>query len=173
MNLSNHMGAVANREGLDSQALLSGVAEAWRRAGIRVVGMLAENGDVDGPCSAGFLCDIASGRRYSIHLDAPPSGTSCHLDAAGVDEAGAGLLARIASAEIVILSKFGKLEGMRQGLWLAFTAASAAGKPLLTTVSPKHVEAWTAFAPGAAWLDAEHASIEQWWRTVKRAPAEG
>ncbi|MGO4558192.1 DUF2478 domain-containing protein [Mesorhizobium sp. 2RAF21] len=168
MTQEGTVAAIANREGQDSQALLAKVAEDWRTAGIRVVGVLAENNDAGGVCSAGFLRDIASGTSYSVRLDTLPTGTTCHLDAAGMDDACSGLLTQIASADVVVISKFGKLEAMQQGLWVAFTAAVAAGRPLLTTVSSRHVEAWTRFAPAAAWLDADDPSIERWWQGASR-----
>lgn len=158
---------IRNREGTDHQDLLSEAAEAWRRAGARVVGVVAEADRGDGPCSAGFLCDIASGRRYSIQLDEPPAGTSCHLDGDGVEEAAAGLRDQIAAADIVIFSKFGKLESMQKGLWPAFRTAAAAGKPILTTVSAKHLDMWQAFAPRAAWLAGDRTAVDDWWRMVR------
>jgi hypothetical protein len=121
-------------------------------------------------CSAGFLRDLASGRRFSIQLDAPPAGSSCHLDATGMEDAGTGLLAQIPDADIVVFSKFGKLEAARQGLWTAFAAAVSAGKPLLTTVSPRHMESWNACAPAALRLDGDAAAIAQWWNTVRPGP---
>lgn len=154
---------IANREGLDSQALLTAAAAQWRAAGVKAVGVLAENNDTAGVCSAGFLRDLASGRRFSIQLDAPPAGTACHLDAAGMEDAGAGLLAQIPGADVVVFSKFGKLEAAQQGLWAAFAAALAAGKPLLTTVSSRHLESWNAFAPVALRLEGDRAAIAQWW----------
>lgn len=118
-------------------------------------------------CSAAFLRDVALGRRFSIQLDAAPAGTSCHLDAAGIGEACAGLLPQIAGADIVVLSKFGKTEAAQQGLRAAFSGAIAAGRPLLTTVSPKHAEAWAAFAPRAVWLEPDSGAIERWWQAAK------
>src|SRR3546814_16746566 len=83
------------------------------------------------------------------------------------DVCSSDLLAQIAAADVVVVSKFGKLEAMRQGLWPAFAAAVAIGKPLLTTVSHRHVGAWTAFAPAAAWLGPEPPSIAPWWHAGK------
>lgn len=170
MTTSRTIAYIANRAGLDSQALLSAAAAQWRAAGIRAVGVLAENSQTAGVCSAGFLRDLASGRRFSIQLDAPPAGSDCHLDAMGMEDAGAGLLAQIPDADIVVFSKFGKLEAARQGLWTAFAAAVAAGKPLLTTVSPRHMESWNASAPAALRLDGDAAAIAQWWNTVRPGP---
>ena len=162
MTGSSSIAVIANRDGQDNQALLSWAAADWRAAGTHVVGVLAENNSAGGVCSANFMRDIASGRRFSIHLDAPPAGTDCHLDSAGMEEACAALLGQIPQADVVVFSKFGKLEAMGQGLWAAFAAAAAAGKPMLTTVSAKHVDAWTRFAPEALWLNADRPSIERW-----------
>ena len=163
----SRIAVIANHEGLDSQALLSNVAAEWRASGIKVVGVLAQNNEVEGECSAGFVRDIASGRLFSIHLDAPPPGKTCHLDAVGMEDAGAGLLAQIPAADVVVFSKFGKLEAMRGGLWPAFAAAVRAGKPLLTTVSSKHLEAWRGFAPEAVWLEGTRSAVERWWWTFR------
>jgi len=163
---SNNIAAIANREDLDAQACLSDAVAAWRAAGIKVVGVLAENNRGESVCSAGFLRDVVSGKAFSIQLETPPADTICHLDAAGLEDAGANLLGQIPAADIVVVSKFGKLEAMEGGLWPVFQAAIAAGKPLLTTVSVKHHEAWHAFAPTATWLTGDQASIAQWWRTV-------
>lgn len=166
MPRSSNIAVIANHEGLDSQALLSRVTAGWLASGTRVVGVLAQNNEVAGACSAGFVRDIASGRLFSIHLDAPPAGKMCHLDASGMDDAGACLLTQISTADVVVFSKFGKLEAMQGGLWPAFSAAIAAGRPLLTTVSAKHVEAWKAFAPQATWIGGEPAKVAEWWHAV-------
>jgi hypothetical protein len=104
---------------------------------------------------------------YSIHLEDAPRDTSCHLDARGVDAACAAVLPRIAASDLVVLSKFGKLEAMGRGLFAAFEAARAAGRPVLTTVSPKHDEAWRNFAPDAIALPAEADALRDWWRAQR------
>ncbi|MCO5130021.1 MAG: DUF2478 domain-containing protein [Xanthobacteraceae bacterium] len=157
-----NIAAIANRETLDSPALLAAAAAKWATEGVRVVGLLARNTDSTETCSAGFLQDIVSTDQYSVRLDAAPALTTCHLDAAGMERACAALLDQIPSADIVVLSKFGKLETTQRGLWAAFAATVAAGKPLLTTVSEKHVDAWKAFAPESVWLGDQLPAIEDW-----------
>ncbi len=164
MTNPSNIAAIANHEGLDSQALLSRMAADWRASGIRVVGILAQNTTFR-VSESGFVRDIASGKQFSIHLDRRCR-THLPLDAAGMEDAGSGLLGQIAEADVVVFSKFGKLEAMQGGLWPAFSAAVKAGKPLLTTVSSKHVEAWRAFVPAATWIEGKTASVEQWWRMV-------
>lgn len=158
---------IAVIQGADSdsmQKLLAAAAEDWRAAGIRVAGVTAQaHGLPDRTCTAGILRNIRSGDHFSIHLGAPPPGTSCHLDAGGVDAACASVIDQIASSDLVVLSKFGKLEAMRKGLFPAFAAAIAAGRPVVTTVSGKHRDAWEAFAPDATYLAASRPALSDWW----------
>jgi hypothetical protein len=157
--------------GTDSAAVNAVFAAAvatWRKAGARVTGVVAEgSGLANSVCSAGFLRDVTSGQAFQIYLDESPADTSCHLDAAGVNAACAAIIRDIPGCDLVVLSKFGKLEAMRQGLAAAFLAAFSAGKPVLTTVSGKHRDAWRAFAPDAVSLPAEDAALQQWWRGLQ------
>ncbi|MBU6456222.1 MAG: DUF2478 domain-containing protein [Bradyrhizobium sp.] len=162
--------AIAAVIGADSQfvqTLFATVVADWRAAGVKVVGVIAEtHGLADRSCSAGFLRDIATGKLFSIYLETAPSHTSCHLDADGVNAASASLMLQVQTGDLVVLSKFGKLEAMRSGLTGAFEAAIAAGKPVLTAVSEKHRDAWRAFAPDATFLPAEKTALEAWWRDL-------
>src|SRR5690606_22877820 len=115
----------------------------WRTVGIKVVGLTEEGHGLPGrTCNAGVLCDIASGARYSIYRDVPLNASSCHIDAAGAQAAGDAVLTQIATSDLVVLSKFGKLEAAGEGLAETFRAAVAARKPILTTVSSLHRDAW-------------------------------
>lgn len=156
-------------DGAATQALLAAIVADWRAAGARIAGVLAEtHGLPDRVCGAGFLRDVGSGTPYRIYTDAPESRASCHLDAAGVASACAAVLGQIPQSDLVVLNKFGKLEAMGQGLAPAFAAAVAARKPLLTTISENHVEAWRAFASGAVVLAADKAALQTWWLGAKR-----
>jgi hypothetical protein len=151
-----------------AQALLADLAARLRGSGIRVVGLVAEtHGLPDRTCTAGFLRDVASGARHSIYLDPPPHGTSCHVDAAGAGKAAAALIPQIPASDLVVLSKFGKLEAAGGGLMPAFATAVAARKPILTTVSPLQHAAWRAFAPGAAALPATTRALADWWGAAR------
>ena len=162
---SGRIATVVGDDGVAIQALLATAAAGWRAAGVKVVGVVAEaHGLPERSCTAGVLRDVVSGASYPIYLETVPSHTSCHLDANGIEAACASVLDQLAASDVVVLSKFGKLEAMRQGLAPAFDAAIAAGKPVLTTVSEKHRDAWRAFAPDAAALAADGAAIGSWWR---------
>jgi nucleoside-triphosphatase THEP1 len=148
-------------------ALFTAAIAKWRAAGLKVVGLVAEtHGLPDRTCRAGFLRDVVSGKTFSIFLETPPSHTSCHLDAAGVETACQEILKQIPESDLVVLSKFGKLEADRGGLARAFDAAIAAGKPVLTTVSEKHRDAWRDFAADAIDLPPEQTALDQWRNAI-------
>ncbi len=143
--------------------------ELWRSKGIRVAGLVEEtHGLPDRVCSAGLLRDVVTGETYSIHLETLPAGKTCHIDSDGAERACAAILAQIEACDVLVLSKFGKLEEAGGGLFPAFASAVDAGIPVLTTVSSKHLAAWDAFVPDAAVLPADMAALQDWWAAVGR-----
>ena len=161
--MGSRIATIGGAEGPALQALLAGAVGEWRTAGLRVAGVIAEAHNLpDRTCSAGYLRDIGSDTPYSMFLETPPADTSCHLDAVGVEGACAAVLDQIDGSDVVVLSKFGKLEAAGGGLAPAFRAAIAAGKPVLTTVSDAHRESWRALAPDAARLPADAGAIRDW-----------
>lgn len=159
--------ALGGADGPRLQALLAAAVAEWKAAGLRVAGVIAEAHSLaDRACSAGFLRDIGSGKAYSMFLEAPPSGASCHLDATGVEDACAAVPGQITDGDVVVLSKFSKLEAAGGGLAPAFAAAIAASKPVLTTVSDLHRAACHGLAPDALRLPADAAAIRDWWAEV-------
>lgn len=154
-------------DGPTLQALLTAAVAEWKAAGLHVAGVIAEaHGLSDRACSAGFLRDIGSGEAYPMFLEASPAGTSCHLDPNGVKEACDAVLGQVGRSDVVVLSKFGKLEATGGGLAPAFAAAIAAGKPVLTTVSDLHKVACHQLAPDALQLPADAKAIRDWWATI-------
>jgi nucleoside-triphosphatase THEP1 len=165
---ARRLAALMGNDGVMIQALLAEVVADWRAAGARIAGVMAEShGLPDRVCGAGILRDIATGKPHSIYIDTPPSSSSCHLDAAGVGDACAAVVGQIPTCDLVVLNKFGKLEAMGEGLAPAFSAAIAAGKPVLTTVSGKHVNAWHELAPDTVILTADRAALQKWWIGAK------
>jgi hypothetical protein len=149
------------------------VAERWRHS-IRLAGLIAEDhGLADRACSAGFLRNVRSGERFSIFQDLGPGSTACHLDGAGAFTAADAVRRDIAAGcDLVLLSKFGKLEADGKGLFGAFNAALDAHIPLLTSVSPAFEEPWKRLA-GRLFdiLPADPDAIGAWWQAVRKKPA--
>lgn len=165
--------SIAIIEGTDSasaQVLFADAVSRWQARGLRVAGIVEETHGVEGrTCNAGVLRDVTSGRSYSIFLTTQPVDTSCHLDARGAEGACADVLPQIAACDLVVLSKFGKLEAGHEGLFGAFVAAFEAGKPILTTVSERYRANWAGFAPDAERLEPTDAALDAWWQRVRGA----
>ena len=140
---------------LESNARVAGVIEDPPVAG-------------EGPCGSGDLRSLSDGRRFPIMQDLGPGAVSCRLDAAGVVCACDSVLRGIdAGCDLVVLSKFGKIEAAGSGLAPAFARAMEDGLPILTSVSPKFSEALDRFAaPLYVLLLPELADVEAWWRSV-------
>jgi hypothetical protein len=166
------------------QDLFGALAERWSPA-LRVAGIVAESHDLaDRRCSAGYLRRVAGRERFSIFEDLGPGSTACHLDEEGAAIAAEAARRDIAAGcDVVLLSKFGKLEATGKGLWRAFTATNEAHVPLLTSVSPAVTKAWQNFAGAGfivlpadeiavdTWLDTVRGRVESCWRCL--SPASG
>ncbi|TDR38031.1 DUF2478 domain-containing protein [Aquamicrobium defluvii] len=166
----NPIAAITGAETAAIQALLLNAAARWRAAGLTVCGIVEES---DGPtqsgCSCGILRNFVTGARFPMYLDEPPAHTSCHLDETGVTKAGESVLGQIAGADVVVLSKFGKVEAVGGGLFRAFEVAAVLGKPVITSVAPKHNYPWQRFAPHATAVGPRQDEIDSWWQSVARA----
>lgn len=151
------------------QSLLLTSARRWKQSGRRIVGV------VEVPSSKGNghrLEDLATGAQYAIYQELGSSSGACRLCGSGIIEACESLCRQIAAGcDLVVISKFGKLEAARTGLIAAFSAAIVAEKPILTAVAPTFIEAWQRFAgPLASFSAPEEAAIEA-WRSMSEANA--
>jgi hypothetical protein len=152
------------------QEVFRALAERWRLS-VRLAGLVAEeHGLADRACSAGFLRNIGSGERFSIFQDLGPGSTACHLDETGTLTAADGVRRDIAvGCDLVLLSKFGKLEAEERGLFGAFQAALDAHIPLLTSVSPPFEEPWKRLVGQSfSILPADPDAIGVWWQAVRK-----
>src|SRR5215475_3924257 len=87
------------------------LVDLWKPS-VRLAGLIAEShGLADRACGAGFLRNIATMERFSIFQDLGPGSTVCHLDGVGALAAADSVRRDIAAGcDLVLLSKFGKLE---------------------------------------------------------------
>ncbi len=154
------------------QDLFRTLVGKWQSS-MRLAGVLAEDhGLADRACTAGFLCSLGSGERFPMFQDLGPHSAACHLDSAGVVQAADAVRRDIArGCDLVVLSKFGKLEASGGGLRSAFIAAIDSGIPVLTSIGRSLLPGWEAFAaPLCVVLPADAARIEQWRRDVRPSP---
>lgn len=151
------------------QRLFAQLVAEWRPS-VRLAGVLAEDhGLPDRGCSAGHLRSIASGELFPIFQDLGPGSIACHLEGSGALTAAAAVRRDIAAGcDLVVLSKFGKLEAGGQGLRDAFDAAIEAELPVLTSVSPAFETAWGNYAlPLFVMLPADTTRIRAWWQAIR------
>jgi hypothetical protein len=146
------------------QDLFAALADR-RSPAVRIAGVVAESpGLADRRCSAGFLRRVTTGERFAMFEDLGPGSTACHLEGNGIARAAEAVRQDLAAGcDLVLLSKFGKLEAAGKGLWSAFVATVEARVPLLTSVSPAVATAWGHFAgTGFVVLPPNDAAIDTW-----------
>jgi hypothetical protein len=152
------------------QELFAEFVGRWR-VDTRIADVLVEShGLADRACSAGYLDSIANGERFTMFNDLGKDSTGCHLEAAGVLAAAGRVKEDMAAGcDLVVLSKFGKLEAGGGGLRDAFAATLAAMAPLLTSVSPALETEFQALANSSySVLPANAETITDWWNAVRQ-----
>lgn len=143
-------------DSIRSEARVVGVVEDYSRGSARK--------DAD-------LRSLADAHSRPIFQDLGERSTACSVDADSVAMACEAVRRDIAAGcDLVVLSKFAKLEAGRCGLSDAFVAALDAQAPILTSVAPKFDAQWAAFAaPLFVILPPQLAAIRAWWRGVGSA----
>ncbi|MGA8170778.1 MAG: DUF2478 domain-containing protein [Methylocystis sp.] len=148
------------------QNILANFAQRRRGEGARVAGVIEEaRCSEPGACKSLGVRDLVSGQTISISQNLGPGSQACNLDLSGLAKACALVEEAIDDgAEIVILSKFGKSEAARSGLYDAFKAAVFADIPIVTAVPAVMIGDWESFSVGLAqFVDCESAALETWW----------
>ena len=169
MGVNKKIAVVQGAPGAVVQELFRTLAARWRPS-VRLAGVLAEDhGLPDRFCSAGYLRSLADGERWPIFQDLGPGADACHLTGDGAALAASAVRQDIGKGcDLVILSKFGKLEAGGGGLRDAFIAAIEAGVPVLTTVGRPQAEAWQAVAGSlSSAVPADADRIGEWWQSVR------
>ncbi len=148
------------------QTLLDEFAQRRARAGLRIAGVVEDSDCAhDGACKRFRVRDLRSGETIPISQDLGRGSTACNLDPAALIKACGCIESAISDgADLVVLSKFGKLEAARSGLADAFRAAIEADIPVLTVVSPAAAEEWERFAaPLFQFIEGSPEALEFWW----------
>ena len=177
MSPAPKIAALAGESRSANQTLLADFVQRRRAEGLRVAGVVeVARRSETGACGLLSVIDLATGASIAISQNLGPGSMACNLDPGGVAEACAAAQRAIeAGADLVVLSKFGKLEAARGGLCDAFAAAIDAELPIVTTVNPVMREEWTRFA-GALFEDvfSSAEALEAWWNlTTGVSPATG
>jgi len=96
-----------------------------------------------------------------------PGSQSCTLDAAKIADACGMVEAQLVpGVDLLVLSKFGRIEAEGGGFRSTFKKAILLDIPILTAVNPVFDGPWTAFTEGAGQLlKPSMAEIENWWNS--------
>jgi hypothetical protein len=161
------IGAIHGAATADIQKLLARFAERRIAEGLRVAGVIEEPaGGVDcGVCDSLVLRETAGSTIIPITQNLGSGSSSCKLDSAGLAAGCQAVVAAIEQgADVVVLSKYGKIEAEGGGLLDAFRAAAEAGVPCLTGVKPSFSGHFLEYAGGySQWIEASEAALEAWW----------
>lgn len=164
--------ALQGTESAIIQSMLAAMADTWRSNGLHVAGVVEDiQPGLPKACGGASLRNLGSGASYSLYQDLGPHSTACCLDAAGVAEACHDVVGDIEQCDIVVLSKFGKLEADRGGLLQAFIDAAAMNKPVLTSVSPMFTASYLSFVGEfGAVFPADEDVVSSWVRRALSQP---
>lgn len=114
-------------------------------------------------CGGSILRNVCSGVRYPLYQDLGPHSTACCLNPSGIAEACQDVIREMDACDVVVLSKFGKLEAERAGLLDAFVRAGFLSKPVLTSASPAFSPSYLGFVgPFGALAPADESYLKAW-----------
>ncbi|MFO1102443.1 MAG: DUF2478 domain-containing protein [Methylocystis sp.] len=148
------------------QGALSAFAREVQSQGFRVAGVIEESACGGGGCKSLSVKDIWSGETIPISQKLGAGSEACNLDPGGLALACGRIEAAISrGVDVVVLSKFGKLEASRSGLCDAFRAAILADVPVVTAVSLPVSRDWDCFAGELSeYVEPDIDALATWWR---------
>jgi len=147
-----------------TDACLAGAVAEMRRRGLRLAGTVQTNlaRAKDHPCDMDLQV-LPDGPVLRISQDLGAGARGCRLDGGVLEEAVVEAGLRLAGAEVLIVNKFGKLEGEGRGYVPLIGQALEADIPVLVGVNGLNLPGFLSFADGMAQaLDPEPAVIADW-----------
>ncbi|MDR3469855.1 MAG: DUF2478 domain-containing protein [Xanthobacteraceae bacterium] len=115
------------------------------------------------------LEDLASGHRTALFEDRGPGARGCRLDEAALAEATARIEGSLETGpQLLVLSKFGKVECDGGGLRDLIAAAIDRDIPVIIGVPERNLEAWRLFSGGlAVELSEDDDEIARWVESIR------
>lgn len=156
--------AILDDGSVDADALLASIVGAQRRAGRRVRGLLMTYPDGPQTCAAAMvLVDVETREEYLVSQPLGADSQGCRADPQGFARASV-VLRRAADeqADLVISNRFGGLEAGGGGFCSELLELMSRDVPVLTVVSPRHLQAWEQFTGGATVMPPRAEAIDRW-----------
>ena len=154
------LAAVAYREGESIDALFAQVRDIVSARGFRVGGLVQE------PCGKSvFVTHLDSGKTFDLMQQLGACAEGCRLDTSALAEA-AGLLGQslAAAPDLLLVTRFGKVEMEGGGFLAEIGEAASLGLPTLIGVAARREQGWRAFAGDfAETLPCSLDAALNWW----------
>ncbi len=164
------LAAVIYADSENANGIVAAFAERLcQQPDVRVAGLVQHR--LPGPGKKMVLTDLQTAEQVRISQDLGAGSDSCVLDPTGLATAAVMLRrARETGPDLLVISKFGRLEVEGNGFRTELFCAAGDGMAVLTTVADKHRDAFREATGGwAVELPASSDAIEAWWQQV--APA--
>lgn len=156
--------AILDDGSVDADALLASIVSAQRRAGRRVRGLLMTYPDGPQTCAAAMvLVDVETREEYLVSQPLGADSQACRADTQGFARASV-VLRRAADEQpdLVISNRFGGLEAGGGGFCSELLELMSRDVPVLSVVSPRHLQAWEQFTGGATVMPPRAEAIDRW-----------
>jgi nucleoside-triphosphatase THEP1 len=138
------LAALSVEEAAGAVQLLKAVIARLRAEGRQVAGHIQCDISGDDDCRPDMLLeDVETRERYCISQSLGPGASGCRLDSQALADVAGHTLARLdASADLLLLNRFGKAEAEGRGLRSVFEKAASLGVPVLTCVKQDYRSDW-------------------------------
>jgi len=152
--------------GRDADPALAAFAARLAAAGVPVAGALAmTHSGARGRQMRLVL--LPGGADVMISQDLGPGASGCRLDPGALENAVQRVEARLPGAQLLIINRFGRTEAEGRGFRTLIGTALAEGVPVLTTLNPKWLADFRAFADGMETeLPPDPAALLDWWQNL-------
>jgi len=171
----SRLAAILYRPEDDIDTLLADFAGDLLLTGERIGGVVQQNVKDDNGKLVGMqLVDLMTDRRIGIFQPLGAGSSACKLDTSGLAEATRAVTNAIAAGvNLIIVNKFSKQEASGRGLRSELADAIIAGRPVLTSVSEKCLDAWKEFTGdrGTILLN-QRRVVDAWWQEVAHRDAQ-
>jgi nucleoside-triphosphatase THEP1 len=164
------LAAVVYDDHVAIDALLTAFAADLRAEGARIAGFIQlsrmESGG--GPGAPMRLQDVATGEVLPICQEIGANAGDCRLDPERFQEAARRLRGACeAEADLIFVSRFGKMEAEGRGFRDPIARAVENGRPVLTALRRGLIQSWFTFTGGVGTLlDTQLWVLKQWWREI-------
>lgn len=133
----------------DMELLLERVARTLQARGWCVGGLVHHESRYSNGKKRMQLFDLRTDQTFELSQDLGGASEACNLNPMALGEASCVLRKALADrVDLVVINRFGAIEGAGSGFAQEFIALMEAGVPVLTAVAERHLDGWLRFTGG-------------------------